>query len=1224
MTRFQIEVIEGDFLNRLELCDELVYQDAIVFRVIGEAVEVTCLKEYRFKDDYYLKKITEGRYFLKKEGCFFEVILVIMACNRRVQRAVWPSGEIIIAKHPQASLAFYHLGDKELFAIKNEKIITNLQDVFINGKRMNDQYLKDYDVIEIRMLRIVHHHNFNVLIGHNFHVHDHNASLLPSPLRSEIIRPLESFRKHQELRKLNYDLDIDDYLKYENSSPLFINLIQSLIMVMGMGAISLISFYTGLKDGRSALELVSLLIMPTIMLISALSLPLLTLLYNRRKVKKDLALYNKTNSSKLDTLEKTIQEDLLYNLNVYSLYYYDLSRIQKLLDDKRVYELKKDDEAFLNIAFFKVKSESGLVIKTSFKTTSEFIKKRLESIYDKYHLIEVPFKIDLKKFSLIKVIPVEDTVLKWLLILAFSHDYNDLKIALCFKKRDLYEMYGIKELRHLLKRKRLYIDDSEELKDIKERVVVFSDKLPGGRIFDNVCWLYFDKDESYQNEKMLIDLNKMLMIDYVNDLNYKISEDLLFDVDYEQYFEKLHSFVLKDVKAKNEALGLFDLYPKFTLEDYKQSSQNGLWAYFGYDENGRPLKFDISEYGIGPHGLIGGATGSGKTSFLIGFIMSMCLNYSPLELSLAIIDYKGSGIKDSLSYKGKPLKHLELSLTNLDQDEFKRSLSAFKIECERRERLFNRLSLLSNKTIFHLDDYNRTDPEKYGLEKISKFVIVIDEFAELKKEKPDFMKDVISIARIGRSLGIQLILATQKPSLSVDEEIMANVSYRIALKLLSKNDSYDLIKCDYAAKLKHKGEFYLYHNDKLIYGKAINIRLPIDHKAGAEVVIVNKRLRPIKKIGYKSLNPEYEIDRLIKTLVQYDGPIAHSAYKKPLQRKDFLALYKEYGLKKGEILFGEYDDFFKMENGSLKIKLSGNISTLVYYEKKKDQKQFMESLLSSLIISDLPYHLLCIGDLKDDFVYRGCMEVIDPNELADVYYILDSASLDDTVLLISDLERYLLDEEFKVYFEKKIRALILKNIPIFLFVNNLKAITYRLKSCFKNNYTLHISDKEEILNFFGTYNEYTNHDLFIKDGYLIGFKMAEVKALPFKAPSKHLLKTIPSQIEYEFSEKGLFMGYDKHSREKVYIDLKKGVLLSGAYSEFVERFKKIYLNEDKITYALFNEIDPKKYYHYIIWVGPNIRNQFLFTPVYKEELQNKEIYLHQRDNKDEVIIHVGG
>ena len=110
----------------------------------------------------------------------------------------------------------------------------------------------------------------------------------------------------------------------------------------------------------------------------------------------------------------------------------------------------------------------------------------------------------------------------------------------------------------------------------------------------------------------------------------------------------------------------------------------------------------------------------------------------------------------------------------------------------------------------------------------------------------------------------------------------------------------------------------------------------------------------------------------------------------------------------------------------------------------------------------------------------------------------------------------------------------------------------------------------------------------------------------------------------EFSEKGLFMGYDKHSREKVYIDLKKGVLLTGAYGEFVERFKKIYLNEDKITYALFNEIDPKKYYHYIIWVGPNIRNQFLFTPVYKEELQNKEIYLHQRDNKDEVIIHVGG
>ena len=107
-------------------------------------------------------------------------------------------------------------------------------------------------------------------------------------------------------------------------------------------------------------------------------------------------------------------------------------------------------------------------------------------------------------------------------------------------------------------------------------------------------------------------------------------------------------------------------------------------------------------------------------------------------------------------------------------------------------------------------------------EPIPHLIIVCDEFAELKNQQPEFMEDLISTARIGRSLGVHLILATQKPSGVVDAQIWSNSKFKVCLKVQDKSDSMEMIKNDLAAELKNVGRFYLQvgYNEYFAMGQA--------------------------------------------------------------------------------------------------------------------------------------------------------------------------------------------------------------------------------------------------------------------------------------------------------------------------------------------------------------------------------------------------------------------
>ena len=172
----------------------------------------------------------------------------------------------------------------------------------------------------------------------------------------------------------------------------------------------------------------------------------------------------------------------------------------------------------------------------------------------------------------------------------------------------------------------------------------------------------------------------------------------------------------------------------------------------GVDENGELFKLNLHEKVHGPHGLIAGMTGSGKSEFIITYILSMAINYHPYEVSFVLIDYKGGGLAGAFENreKGIRLPHLAGTITNLDTIEMHRALASIQSELRRRQRLFNIARDKLGESTIDIYKYQKFYREGKVDKPVSHLFIISDEFAELKNQQPECMKELISIARIGR------------------------------------------------------------------------------------------------------------------------------------------------------------------------------------------------------------------------------------------------------------------------------------------------------------------------------------------------------------------------------------------------------------------------------------------------------------------------------------------
>ncbi|MGT2772531.1 type VII secretion protein EssC [Streptococcus marimammalium] len=415
------------------------------------------------------------------------------------------------------------------------------------------------------------------------------------------------------------------------------------------------------------------------------------------------------------------------------------------------------------------------------------------------------------------------------------------------------------------------------------------------------------------------------------------------------------------------------------------------------------LYLNIHEKAHGPHGLIAGTTGSGKSELVQSYILSLAVNYHPYEVAFLLIDYKGGGMANLFAN----LPHVVGTITNLDGNQANRALISIKAELQKRQRIF-----LENN-VNHINQYMKLFKEGKVTEPLPHLLIISDEFAELKMNQPEFMDELVSTARIGRSLGVKLILATQKPSGVVNDQIWSNSKFKIALKVQDVADSREIIKTPDAAEITQVGRAYLQVGNNEIYELFQSAWSGADYVSGGKNTIqkettiyeitdngqytaINKDLSGLdKKKDVKALPTE--LDAIVeKTKTLFDQlkinkvaspwlpPLAEKVYANTIQSIDFKDYWDNHD-KSLSILIGYQDIPEKQEQSPLYLDMEKTGHVLLVSSPGFGKSTFLQNLALDVIRKQKPnqahFYLY-------DFGTSGMISLSDFPHVAD-YFALD-------------------------------------------------------------------------------------------------------------------------------------------------------------------------------------------------------------------------------------------
>lgn len=402
------------------------------------------------------------------------------------------------------------------------------------------------------------------------------------------------------------------------------------------------------------------------------------------------------------------------------------------------------------------------------------------------------------------------------------------------------------------------------------------------------------------------------------------------------------------------------------LERWRESTPSkSLEAFVGVDTNGKLFKLDLHEKFHGPHGLVAGMTGSGKSEFIITYILSMAVNFHPDEVAFILIDYKGGGMAKSF----ENLPHTAGIITNLDGSFINRSLVSIQSELKRRQAIFAKVSKDTGVSNIDIYKYQKLRREGKVKEPLQHLFIIADEFAELKTQQPEFMEQLVSAARIGRSLGIHLILATQKPSGVVDDQIWSNSKFRVCLKVQERSDSMDMLKRPDAAELSQTGRFYLQvgYNELFELGQSAWAGAnyyPSDNNVKEK----NNSVEVIGRTGHiisraKPANMNYGLDtqkqmdaitKHLRCIADEENISVRPLWLPPLEVGRTIGdLMTEYSFNKLpfdlNLPIGEYDNPYNQQKGLSTLPLSECGNALVYGVAGSGKTTFLTTMLYSLI-----------------------------------------------------------------------------------------------------------------------------------------------------------------------------------------------------------------------------------------------------------------------------------
>lgn len=435
------------------------------------------------------------------------------------------------------------------------------------------------------------------------------------------------------------------------------------------------------------------------------------------------------------------------------------------------------------------------------------------------------------------------------------------------------------------------------------------------------------------------------------------------NADAERIVRKIAPIYCEEISLESSLrknISLFELLKIYSVKDIDlekrwQSSEiyKSMAAPLGINAKNEVICLDLHEKAHGPHGLVAGTTGSGKSEILQSYVLSAATLFHPYEIGFVIIDFKGGGMVNQF----KNLPHLIGAITNIDGREIDRSLKSIKAE------LLKRQSLFAEANVNHIDKYIKLFKEHKVSVPLPHLVIIVDEFAELKAEQPEFMKELISAARIGRSLGIHLILATQKPAGQVNEQIWSNSKFKLCLKVQNQEDSKEVLKSPLAAEIREPGRAYLQVGNNEIFelfqsaysggpsvadsdGNQKKFKIYMNDFAGRKSIIFEK------KIKKSSSGKETELEAIVSYIDEYcksSGiqrlpgiclPALEDViyYKKPNKWEEKMSTVIDVGL---------YDDPDNQQQSSYYLNISeGN--TVIVGSAQMGKTSFLQTVLRNI------------------------------------------------------------------------------------------------------------------------------------------------------------------------------------------------------------------------------------------------------------------------------------
>ncbi len=645
-----------------------------------------------------------------------------------------------------------------------------------------------------------------------------------------------------------------------NRRPAILQLGPSFTMGIGSATTAAFTLINGAAAGREITEMIPTLVMSGSMMMSAMVWPIIAKMYesaHNRKVDRDTkAMYLRY----LNDIRTQIAENMNRQKELLAAEYPTLSELDDFVERRtsRLWERTREHSDFLTLClgYGNVEPQGKIIFdKPKVQVYTDVLAEEMKKLQKEPRIMtNAPVTVSLpdsrfvgitgdreKRIEIVKSLIMQITAL---------HEYDDVKLAFICDAHE-YDIWGyIRWLPHTLNKQRdtrYFAVTPEELKVISASLehVLNGNANEENLILEHyviVCTSseLYDKTDlfSHIGERSDKNFSVILAFEDIQDLprecgtvitagdemtlravnsekatRFVLSETA--NIDFEKCAVALANITLASARGKYnlpamitflDMLGIQRIEELNCAQRWRDNNPiNSLAAPIGVDSRGDLFSLDLHQNVHGPHGLIAGTTGSGKSEIIMTLILSLAVNFSPREVSFLLIDYKGGGMAEAF----KDLPHTAGIITNLDGASVNRSLISIESELKRRQRVFLGAGKKYGSTVNDIYTYQRLCRKDGELEPMQHLFIISDEFAELKKQQPEFMDKLISAARIGRSLGVHLILATQKPSGVVNDQIWSNSRFKICLKVQDRADSTEVIRCPDAASITQTGRFYI-------------------------------------------------------------------------------------------------------------------------------------------------------------------------------------------------------------------------------------------------------------------------------------------------------------------------------------------------------------------------------------------------------------------------------